>query len=267
MIKRGQLSNILRFFRLIYLTDWIRYYIEKFKNKSNNNLFKANNPNILLPPDYLLYESFQLSYEKYYFGGHDTANWLKDHFKEHITLKDKSILDWGCGPGRVIRHMPEVIGNNCKFYGTDYNSSSISWCKENLKEIEFNLNTLEATLPYEDSSIDVIYGISIFTHLSKDMHYAWYNELFRILKPGGIMFLTTHGNNYKAKLTDNEINDFDQGKLIERGYVKEGHRTYTAFQPPSFMKELFSNLEILKHLEIEPDGGGWLPQDIWIVKK
>lgn len=266
-MKRGQLSNLLRFFRLIYLTDYIRFYIELYKNRKENDLFKQENKEIVLPSDYLLYESFQLNYKKYYFGGQDTAQWLKDHFSNYIDLKDKHILDWGCGPGRVIRHMPKIIGNNCTFYGTDYNESSIKWCKANLDNIHFNKNSIEATLPYADNSIDVIYGISIFTHLSEQMHFNWYNELFRVLKPEGIMFLTTHGDNYKAKLTVSEIEEFNKGKLIERGKVKEGHRTYTAFQPASFMKNLFSNVQILDHIETKPDGGGWLPQDIWIVRK
>ncbi len=266
-MKRGQISNLLRSFRLIYFTDWIRFYIERFKNKKQNNEFKVKHPDIVLPSDYLLYESFQLSYSKYYYGGLDTAKWLANHFEKHITLENCNILDWGCGPGRVIRHMPKVIGNNSKYFGTDYNASSITWCSENLPNISFNTNSIEAQLPYEDNSFDVIYGISIFTHLSEKMHYDWYKELYRVLKPNGIMFLTTHGDNYKAKLTDAEIDKFENGELIERGKVKEGHRTYTAFQPKNFMNKLFSNATILEHIETVPDGGGWLPQDIWIIRK
>jgi len=266
-MKRGQISNLLRFFGLIYFTDWIRFYIERMKNKKENKAFKAKNPQVVLPSDYLLYESFQINYERYYNGGLDTAKWLSEHFSKHIELKDLKILDWGCGPGRVIRHMPDVIGNNCSYYGTDYNSDSIEWCSKNLPKISFNTNTLSAELPYEDNSFNVLYGISIFTHLSEDMHYQWYKELYRVLKPGGIMFLTTHGDNYKAKLTSPEILKFEKGELIERGKVKEGHRTYTAFQPKSFMKDLFSNASVLEHIETQPDGGGWLPQDIWIVRK
>nr|WP_321485654.1 hypothetical protein [uncultured Draconibacterium sp.] len=38
-----------------------------------------------------------------------------------------------------------------------------------------------------------IHAISIFMHLSETMHYAWINELYRILKKDGILIFTTHG--------------------------------------------------------------------------
>lgn len=267
-MKKGQISNILRQLGLIYLTDWIRYYIEWNKNRKVNSEFKKNNPDVKLPPDYLIYESFQINYQKYYTESVDSAKWVADHFKKYIELKDKNILDWGCGPGRVIRHLPDVIGNGCRYFGTDYNARSIDWCSENLPEISFNKNSLNASLPYSNDFFDAIYGISIFTHLSEHLHYEWYNELNRILKPGGIMFLTTQGDNFKVKLTDSELLKYAKGELIIRGKVKEGHRTYSAFHPADFMENLFCNAEILEHIENKPvKGAGWLPQDVWIIKK
>lgn len=52
-----------------------------------------------------------------------------------------------------------------------------------------------------------------------------------------------------------------------RGKVKEGHRTFAAFQPKIFMQSLFSKVQILEHQEPAPEKGKWLPQDIWIIKK
>ena len=124
-----------------------------------------------------------------------------------------------------------------------------------------------AQLPYDDDFIDVIYGISIFTHLSEKLHYDWVHELFRILKPNGIMFLTTQGDNFKDKLTDAELKRYDDHQLVVRVQVKEGHRTYSAFQPPGFMRQLFDKVEILEHIETKPEKGKGLPQDIWIIKK
>ena len=266
-MKKGQISNALRQLRLIYWTDWLRYYYERYKNRNSNKDFKRNNPNVKLPPDYLLYESFQIDYERYYTASRDTARDIVNSFKKYIDLKDKKILDWGCGPGRVIRHLPSIVGNGCAYYGTDYNQKSIDWCSKNLPEISFNRNTLEAKLPYDDNFFDVIYGISIFTHLSEQLHYDWYQELYRVLKPDGIMLLTTQGNNFKVKLIDSELSKYNDGELVVRGKVKEGHRTFSAFHPIGFIKKLFENVEVLEHVEIKPPKGSWVPQDTWIIKK
>lgn len=266
-MKKGQISNLLRKLRLIYFTDWTRYHLEKFNNRKINKEFKTKHPDVKLPPDYLIYESFQINYDNYYTGSIETAKWLTDHLKKHIDLKNKRILDWGCGPGRIIRHIPNVIGNGCEYFGTDYNEKTIAWCSKNLPNIQFNKNSLNAKLPYEDNYMDVIYGISIFTHLSEQLHFEWFDELYRILKPNGIMFLTTQGENFKVKLTDSEIAKYDNNQLVVRGHVKEGHRTYSAFQPQGFMRRLFKDVEILDHIETQPENGNWLPQDIWIIKK
>lgn len=266
-MKRGEISNLLRKLRLIYFTDWVRYKIQKFENRKINNEFRRQNPDVKLPPDYLMYESFRLNYPKYYIESKDSAKWLVGLLEKHIDLKNKTILDWGCGPGRIIRHLPSLIGNGCSFLGTDYNKNSIEWCSKNLPDIQFNKNSLEADLPYDDNSIDVIYGLSILTHLSEQMHYDWVKELSRVLKPNGIMLLTTQGENFLPKMTDEERTQFDNQKLVVRGNVKEGHRTYSAFHPNKFMEKLFEKLEIIEHFESPPKNSQSFPQAVWIVKK
>ena len=266
-MNKTVISNFLRSFGLLYSLDKVRFQLEKRNNKKANYEFMKANPSIKLPPDYLMYESFQMNYDKYYTESIDTTNWLVSHFRRHVNLQNAAILDWGCGPGRIIRHLPDILGNGCSYFGTDYNPNSIDWCSENLRHIAFNHNGLKASLPYKNNSFDVIYGISIFTHLSEQLHYDWTSELLRILKPEGILFLTTQGNAFKQKLSENELATYNQGALVIRGKVKEGHRTYSAFQPPKFMTQLFSNASILEHIERPSEQGRSLPQDIWIVTK
>ncbi|WP_205503712.1 class I SAM-dependent methyltransferase [Rufibacter psychrotolerans] len=266
-MKKGQISNFLRQARLLYLTDWLRYHLQAYKNSKANQRFRKEHPGVVLPPDYLMYESFQLNYDKYYRGGRETAQWLTHHLSRHTALEDKKILDWGCGPGRIIRHLPELVGNGCQYFGTDYNARSIAWCARHLPHIKFHHNGLAAALPYPDAFFDVIYGISIFTHLSEQLHHDWFLELQRVLRPGGILFLTTQGDNFKPKLTAAEVQQYTRGELVVRGNVKEGHRTYSAFHPKPFMQRLFAGARVLEHLEPAPEPGKGLPQDIWIIQK
>lgn len=265
-MKKQGISSLLRKLRVLHLADKLRFYIQKRKNRKANREFREKYPEVVLPPDYLIYESFQLNYHKYYVQSKEGARKLVDLFKQHIDLKNKNILDWGCGPARILRHLPELVGNGCAYYGTDYNARTIDWCTKNLPEINFNANTLEAKLPYEDNFFHVIYGISIFTHLSEELHHQWYAELFRILKPGGIMMLTTQGDIFRAKMTPVELEQYNKGELVVRGQVTEGHRIFSAFQPKQFMNSLFSNATVVDHIELPPVNQ-WYPQDKWIVRK
>ena len=267
IMNKGQISNALRRLGLLYSLDKVRYKLQQRSNKTANAKFKKENPAIALPPDYLMYESFQLDYDKYYSGGLDTAKWLIELLEEHTDLKEKNILDWGCGPARIVRHLPHLTNYRSTINATDYNVESIKWCKEHIEGVEFNLNGLDATLPYNDAAFDVIYGISIFTHLSEEMHTAWIKELTRILKDDGILLLTMQGENFRPKLSSAEKIKFDTGELILRGNVKEGHRTYSAFHPDKYLYELFDHLTILEKLVIDATNKNYTPQDTWILKK
>lgn len=265
MIKH-KIFHILRRLGLAKTLDNLRFYNSWIKNHKLRKKFKSKYPNVVLPPPYFLYETFNLNYFSYYEKGIDTAKWLINHLEKHTSLNNIRILDWGCGPGRIISRLPEFLIDNCEFYGSDYNTKYIEWCKKNLKNIHFSTNKLEPSLVHEANFFNVIYGISIFTHLSEDMHYQWFRELLRTLKKDGILLLTLHGNAFLKKLSKNEQENFNKGKLVVKGNTTEGHRTYSAFQPKSFVKNLIGDNELLEHIPGKIIDN--VPQqDVWIIRK
>lgn len=258
---KNSLSGFLRKLRLLYVADYLRFFFVKYQNKKDNDAFKEKFPDIVLPPDYLMYESFKLDYASYYFGGKKTAEWVQNITKEWLPEGNWVVLDWGCGPGRVIRHWPE---DQFTCFGSDVNEKSLAWSKGNFPHIRFLPQQAIPPLNVAEQTFDLIYGISILTHLSLAAHFLWIEEFNRILKAGGLLFLTTQGNAFKNKLTQKEKWDFDHGNLVVRGAVKEGHRTFSSFHPELFMKKLFRNFVILQHISVENEGN---VQDVWIVKK
>lgn len=265
---RGLLSNTIRRLGLLFTIDKLRYYVKKRQNRKANDLFRSKHPDFQIPPDYLMYESYQMNYQKYYKDGQDSARWIIEQAQKHISLEKANILDWGCGPARVIRHMPQLLHSSTKCFGTDYNKQSIDWCRANIKNVAFNHNGLAADLQYQSGIFDLVYGISIFTHLSEDMHFAWIAELRRILKPGGVIILSMQGNNFIPKLSQNEKSRFQRGELIVRGNVKEGHRTFSAFHPDAFLDRLWGkHFEVLDKIVISTEGKYYIPQDRWILRR
>ena len=266
-MNKAALSTWLRRAGLMHLADTVRFRVLQARHRAENRAFRVAHPEVVLPPDYLMYESFKLSYRSYYEGGRQTAEWLKKHLTPHLGLQNQAILDWGCGPGRVIRHLPDVIGNGCTYTGTDANATSIAWCRTNLPSLTFLTNGMSPPLAAEANSFDAAYGISIFTHLSAQGHESWLRELLRVLRPGGVLLLTTHGAAFRTILTPAEKAAFDAGQLVERRHVREGHRVFAAFQPARFLIKLFDErLTVLRH---EP--GQWLghtaSQDVWVLRK
>ena len=268
-MNKQQFSSFIRTLGLSGIADKTRFHLVRYFKRKENKLFRQNNPGVVLPPDYLIYESFQMNYHKYFIGGKEDALWLVELLQKHGNITHASILDWGCGPARIIRHLPSILGPSNTYVGTDYNPVTIEWNRKNIPGVRFELNGLNPPTSFQDNEFDFIYGISVFTHLSMENHERWTNELWRIAKEGAIILLTTSGNAFKEKLTDEELIQFNAGQLVTRGKVKEGHRMYSAFHPPSFLKSLFekAGFVILEHIPGERKTVTYISQDMWVLKK
>ncbi len=261
------LKKTITLLGLLSIAEKINFYKIQFQNRNKKKKFILQNPTIKLPPDFYLYETFGLNYDKYYYGGKETAEWIFNHLKKHINLKKTKVLDWGCGPARILRHVPNIIKDSTIF-GSDYNKEYVDWCTKNIPNIIVKKNNLAPQLSFNDNYFNVIYSISIFTHLSEKMHHEWMRELNRVSKKDAVLFITTHGNASKSRLSPQEQINFDKGLFVEHNYKVEGNRLYASYQPKKFFKNLsISNgFTILEHIE-RGIINGKPTQDIWIIKK
>lgn len=265
-MDKASVKELLRNLGIIKIVDNLRYLIVKFKNKAKNSKFIKENPTVKLPPDYLLYESHLLNYQEYIKNGIIDAKNLKQLLEKHINLNNKKVLDWGCGPARVIRHFPDLLPNT-QFFGTDYNKKSISWNKENIQNVQFHNNAINPPTDFKENTFDAIYGLSIFTHLSEENHNNWINELYRIANKNAILIITTHGEAFKERLVKKDQLKFEANQLVVEANTLEGHRTYAAYHPPKWMKKQFQEkFEIVEHIKGNKENWG-ISQDTWVIKK
>lgn len=114
----------------------------------------------------------------------------------------RRVLDFGCGPGRVMRHL-EPLTQTCELHGIDIDAEMIDWCNKNIPFATFVVGPHEPPLPYEPSSFDLIFNHSVFTHLDEYRQDIWLTELQRILTPGGIALLTVHSTRQWNTILDN----------------------------------------------------------------
>jgi len=174
-----------------------------------------------------------------------------------------SILDFGCGCGRIIRHWKTLTGP--QLYGTDYNPRLIEWCQENLSFAEFGTNELASRLSYKDNRFDFIYAISVFTHLDENLQHFWISELTRVLKPGGILLITVHGRDRFFQLTHREIQEFESGQLIVRREKKQGTNYCSAYHPEQYVhRDLAKGLTVV---DFVPTGAKDGSQDVYLLQR
>jgi SAM-dependent methyltransferase len=117
------------------------------------------------------------------------------------------ILDFGCGDGRLIRHLRH-LADGWEIWGADISAEHIQWCSANLSPpFNFLLNTKVPHLPFQDKSFDFIFCGSLFTHID-DLARAWLLELHRLLSPEGRLYVTVHDKHTKALLDRPEMAAF-----------------------------------------------------------
>jgi len=163
-----------------------------------------------------------------------------------------AILDFGCGCGRVLRYWR---GLDVPVWGTDFNSSAIKWCRANLPFVEVGVNTLEPPLNYGDASFDVVYALSVFTHLPVETQFAWRDELRRVLHNGGHLLLTLHGDWFKGQLKPEERSAYEAGGCVVRWPKAAGSNLCSTFHSPRFVRDrIAEGWELVEHVPSETSG-------------
>lgn len=127
MSIKNNISSLLRSLRLLERIDKLRFRLHYLKNWQNIQEIKKLHHDFIFPPAYYIYETYHLDYNDYYQDGLQTAKDIIRSLRTYIDVNHKGfkILDWGCGPGRVIRHMANVLPFS-KCYGSDYNPQYIA---------------------------------------------------------------------------------------------------------------------------------------------
>jgi SAM-dependent methyltransferase len=232
--------------------------------RGNRAQFLREHADVSLPPDESSYDAYgHLSWTGYWNGGRDAASFIAALVLSHRS--EGRILEWGCGPGRVIRHLPALLPG-WEIFGTDRNAQSINWCASNIVGIGFAKNNDVPPLPFPDAHFDCIYNISVFTHLSEEQHYLWAAELVRLLRPGGVLICTVHGDACKDFLLPDEMAQFESGRLVIRDGVDPGSRCFLAYHPQSFVRNrLLRGLQVIEHQPGKTHPLGY--QDLWIARK
>jgi cyclopropane fatty-acyl-phospholipid synthase-like methyltransferase len=174
----------------------------------------------------------------------------------------KSLLDFGCGCGRVLRQWASLPST--EVHGTDYNPKLIAWCRENLRFASIGLNGLAPPLVYEDERFDLVFAISVFTHLTTDLEDRWIAELHRVLRPGGRLLLSARGTAWVDHLTREEREAYLAGDRVDRYAEAVGSNLMGVFHPVDYVRDRMAPGFVLTRTEPAAFAG---QQDLHILTK
>jgi len=172
------------------------------------------------------------------------------------------MLDFGCGCGRLARHAPKHT--DADFFGVDYNATLVDWCAANLPGT-YRKNQLKPPLDFPDAHFDVMYLLSVFTHLRIPTQTAWLKEYRRVLKPGGFCLITFHDEAHKNLAQTGVSPD----QLAKDGFTyfnnsAEGSNFLSTFQTRAQLSELVSpHFELC---EIVPSNESVITQAIAVLR-
>lgn len=191
---------------------------------------------------------------------HMTRNEADMAFKKRVQTifewieptDDKTILDMPCGRGFYLNMLRYV--SNCKIVGAELDWEVILKAQRHIGSLPnialHNCNIY--ALPYPDNSFDAVILSEILEHIDDDV--AGLKEIYRVLKPGGVVAITVPNANYPfwwdpinktletvfhthigrgtfAGIWANHVRLYERDKLksavLEAGFLLEEERAFT----------------------------------------
>jgi SAM-dependent methyltransferase len=144
--------------------------------------------------------------------------------------EDSTLLDIGCGQGRLAIGVRLALPALRQYIGVDVSLRSVEWCKRHIAAFEprmkfiytdmhnarYNPHGVEfrppIQLPLANSSVDVVFLYSVFTHMTADDVRAYLVEIRRLLRPQGRAVFTVY-----AEQNCPDIEENPAGYLAELG--------------------------------------------------
>jgi SAM-dependent methyltransferase len=177
---------------------------------------------------------------------HPDINKLGKIFKEKGF---KRILDLGCGTGR---HLIFFCKNGFDVYGIDASPKALEianeWLREENCKAQLKLHRMEIKFPYDNEFFDAIISIQVIHHnLLKDIIFC-IEEMERILKKDGMIFLTFPILGGGSKLEGWDLKEIEENTYIPQTGPEKGlpHHFFT-------LEEIKNDFRAFELLEIYID--------------
>jgi SAM-dependent methyltransferase len=178
------------------------------------------------------------------------------------------VLDFGCGCGRTI--MQWKLDELRRLVGCDVDGPAIGWLRgayaKWAPKLSFEQTRFDPPLPFESGRFELLYSVSIFSHLGREDERQWLPELARVTRPGGIALITTQGPHAwkKANELSARFRQWAQGRDLEKeDFIfipvppPRGQKAPPGIESPNRKVEYGLTYMTTRHIESEWGRGPW----------
>ncbi|OGG11319.1 hypothetical protein A2Z00_02485 [Candidatus Gottesmanbacteria bacterium RBG_13_45_10] len=122
-------------------------------------------------------------------------------FVESRDMKRKRVLDIGCGYGWFEVHAKKMGARS--IIGTELSEGDLVTAKRSIhdRNIRFRVGSA-ISLPFDDRSFDTVVSWEVLEHIPKGTELTMFLEISRVLKKGGICYISTPHRAFVSTLLD-----------------------------------------------------------------
>jgi cyclopropane fatty-acyl-phospholipid synthase-like methyltransferase len=147
----------------------------------------------------MMYEGYPTHY---YSSGYSALFCVRRALDKEASESPKSILDFGCGHGRVLRSLAADFPH-ARLTAADVDSAGVNFCAKTFGAIPMYSDTDFSRLVF-NTRFDLIWVGSVFTHLRSE-RWMSLRELFRsVLTEDGLLVFSTHGSEVERRLREGQ---------------------------------------------------------------
>src|SRR5258706_1430023 len=161
VVKTNRLRQIAKGIPPLYwLAGLLKYVRFQFRMRQADRIYsRGGRPKS--PPPMLRYRVHGALDEASYLNvANLTAATLAECFARHgVALEGLTVLDFGCGPGRVTSELKRLT-DACRFFGSDIDKEAIDWARTNLHDTgSFDVNAAIPPTKHASGFFDVVYSV------------------------------------------------------------------------------------------------------------
>jgi SAM-dependent methyltransferase len=220
----------------------------------------------------MMYEGYPTHY---FSSGYSALFCVRRALDKAAGKSPKSILDFGCGHGRVLRSLVADFPH-AGLTAADVDVTGVNFCAKMFGAIPVYVGTDFSRLVF-NTRFDLIWVGSVFTHLRSE-RWMILLELFRsILTEDGLLIFSTHGSEVERRLREGQWRwyglEAERGAKILREYDKRGFGYSDYRKSPDYGVSLSSPewvspqiAEVGFELVLYQENGWDDCQDVWALK-